>query len=292
MKRLLVTGASGFLGSRIIEYYRDRYEICAPSHTDMDITDKEKVAAVFRDFKPHMVVHSAAISDVGVCEREPEQSGKINVDGSRNVAEASAKIRAKCLVCSSDQVYVGSQVRGPHKEEEDVVPRNVYGREKLLAEEECLRLNPECVILRLSWMYETRTLKEGEHGDFFRTLAQRLQTAENLSYPVNDVRGITDVNEVVCNFERCMEIKGGVYNFGSPNDRNTYETVSVMFRELGWDEARLKKDEDSFRALPRDISMDQEKLKESGIIFPSTVESLVRNMRDILPIKEYEAQGE
>lgn len=141
-------------------------------------------------------------------------------------------------------------------------------------------------------MYDTRTLKEGEHGDFFRTLAQRLQTAENLSYPVNDVRGITDVNEVVCNFERCMEIKGGVYNFGSPNDRNTYETVSVMFRELGWDEARLKKDEDSFRALPRDISMDQEKLKESGIIFPSTVESLVRNMRDILPIKEYEAQGE
>ena len=125
MKRLLVTGASGFLGSRIIEYYRDRYEICAPSHTDMDITDKEKVAAVFRDFKPHMVVHSAAISDVGVCEREPEQSGKINVDGSRNVAEASAKIRAKCLVCSSDQVYVGSQVRGPHKEEEDVVPRTV-----------------------------------------------------------------------------------------------------------------------------------------------------------------------
>ena len=51
MKRLLVTGASGFLGSRIIEYYRDRYEICAPSHTDMDITDKEKVAAVFRDVR-------------------------------------------------------------------------------------------------------------------------------------------------------------------------------------------------------------------------------------------------
>lgn len=280
MKRLLVTGASGFLGSRIIEYYKDRYEICTPPHTEMDITDQEQVFRIFHDFRPHMVIHSAAISDVGMCEREPERSRKINVDGSRNIAEASAKVRAKCLVCSSDQVYFGSQRGGPHKEDEDAAPLNVYGREKLLAEEECLRQNPECVILRLSWMYDTRTLKEGEHGDFFRTLVSWLQASDMISCPVNDVRGITDVNEVVRNFERCTKLEGGVYNFGSFNDRNTYETVSAMFEELGWDTARLRKDEEAFGASPRDISMDQEKLEKSGITFPSTVESLVRSMRE------------
>ena len=130
MKRMLITGASGFLGSRIIEFYRDRYEICAPSHRDMDITDQEQVWEVFHDFKPDMVIHSAAISDVGMCEREPERSGKINVDGSRNIAMASGEFHAKCLFCSSDQVYFGSQVQGPHREDEKVIPRNVYGREK------------------------------------------------------------------------------------------------------------------------------------------------------------------
>lgn len=277
MRRLLITGASGFLGSRVIEYYRDRYEICAPSHKEMDITDREQVLAVFQDFKPHIVIHSAAISDVGMCEREPDRSRRINIDGSRNIAEASAELGAKCLFCSSDQIYFGSRVQGPHREDEGVVPLNVYGKEKLTAEAECLKKNSECVSLRLSWMYDTRTLREGEHSDFIRTLAQQLRTPDVLSYPANDVRGITDVNEVVRNLEKCAELKGGIYNFGSPNDKNTYETVFDMFKELGWDTTRLSKDEVSFGEAPRDISMDQKKLNDGGITFPATLESLIRN---------------
>lgn len=281
MKRMLITGTSGFLGSRIIEFYRDRYEICAPSHRDMDITDQEQVWEVFHDFKPDMVIHSAAISDVGMCEREPERSGKINVDGSRNIAMASGEFHVKCLFCSSDQVYFGSQVQGPHREDEKVIPRNVYGREKALAEAECLRVNPECVLLRLSWMYDTRTLKEEEHGDFFRTLASRLQASAPLSYPIHDIRGLTDVNEVIRNFENALELKGGIYNFGSPNHMNTYETVRAMFTALGWDPHRLSKNEEDFAENPRDISMDLRRSSDGGIEFSSTLDALVRNGRTL-----------
>lgn len=281
MKRLLVTGASGFLGRRIAEFYRGTYEVLTPGHREMDITDREKVSAVFHDFKPHFVIHAAAVSDVGMCEKEPERSWKMNVEGSRNIALASAELHSKCLMCSSDQIYFGSRIPGSHREDEDVNPLNVYGRQKKQAEEECLTENPKCVMLRLSWMYDTVTKSKYEHGDFFRTLALGLQKKEVLCCPVHDVRGITDVNEVVCNLEKAWELEGGVYNFGSPNDRNTYETVAAMFKELGWDAGRIRRNEEAFAPTPRDISMNVGKIDNNGILFSSTLEGLIRNGRTL-----------
>ncbi len=262
MKRLLITGASGFLGRRAAAFYSETCEICAPSRTELDITDLENVYAVFRRFKPHCVIHCAAVSDLGMCEKDPEGSWRINVDGSRNMAAAAAEFSAKCLLCGSDQVYFGNGIKGPHSEEEPIAPPTVYGREKKAAEEECLAVNPDCVILRLTWMYDTCTLAPQEHGDFFRTLADRLRTSAPLSYPVYDIRGITDVNEVIRNFKSALELNGGIYNFGSPNHRNTYETVRAMFTALGWDPRSLIKNEEAFAAAPRDISMSPEKLND------------------------------
>lgn len=279
MKRLLVTGASGFLGSRIVEFYSGKYEIHAPSHAEMDITDGGSVCAAFDSFHPDFVIHSAAISDLAVCEKEPEKSWRINVDGSRNIAAASARFHAKCLLCSSDQVYFGSEINNSHSEDESVEPINLYGREKKRAEEECLDQNPECVLLRLSWMYDIRTVNRQEHNDFFRTLISKLEASETLSYPIYDVRGITDVNEVVKNFEKALELPGGIYNFGSPNDKNTYETALSMFQELKWDVRRLRRNEEAFASKPRNISMDLQKLNDNGIFFSSTLEALVRNGR-------------
>lgn len=279
MKKLMVTGASGFLGSRTAEFYRRKYEVYTPSHREMDITDEKEVNAVFQDFRSDYVIHCAAISDIGECDREPERSRKINVDGSRNVAKASGRYGAKCLVCSSDQVYNGSRTKGPHGEEESIEPVNLYGREKQRAEEECLKENPECVMLRLSWMYDVHRGDRKEHGDFFTGLFSGLKGTEILRYPVYDIRGITDVNEVVENFEKAITLKGGIYNFGSPNDRNTYETVRAMFEELDWDTVRIGKNEETFAERPRDISMAQGKLNAGGIIFSPTVEALIRNGR-------------
>lgn len=279
MKRLLITGASGFLGRRAAAFYNDTYEICAPSRTELDITDPETVYAAFRRFRPHCVLHCAAVSDLGMCEKDPKGSWRINVGGSRNMAAAAAEFSAKCLLCGSDQVYFGNGIKGPHREDEPIAPPTVYGREKKAAEEECLAVNPDCVILRLTWMYDTCTLAPQEHGDFFRTLADRLRTWAPLSYPVYDIRGITDVNEVIRNFESALELTGGIYNFGSPNHRNTYETVRAMFTALGWDPRSLTKNEEAFAADPRDISMDTGKLNDSGITFSSTLDALARNGR-------------
>lgn len=286
MKKLLVTGASGFLGSRIVDFYKKKYEIYAPTHTEMDITKEESVNDIFSKYKPDIVIHCAAISDVGRCEREREKSWNINVNGSIHIAKASKKVNAKCILCSSDQVYFGSLEKGAHKEDEELQPFNLYGQGKLKAEEECQKVNKDCVLLRLSWMYDVKTVKEGEHSDFFKTLLLQLKGTDNMRFPIYDKRGITDVNEVVQKLEKTFDITGGVYNFGSPNEKNTFDTVYAVFEKLGFNTDRLEKNEEAFQTNPRNISMCQQKIKECGITFSSTEDGLLRNLGMIHHKKE------
>ncbi len=282
MEKMLITGATGFLGSRIKDYYKNQYEICTPSHREMEITDEDAVRMVFKREQPDLVIHCAAVSDTGKCEREPELSWKVNVDGCRNIAKAANDIGAKCLICSSDQVYFGSDIMEPHSEDEKLLPANLYGREKLQAEAECLNVNSDCVLLRLTWMYDTKSRSLHEHGDFMRTLLAKLDTDEILSYPIYDVRGITDVKEVIKNLQKAFALPGGVYNFGSPNEDSTYKTVEKLFEELGLCLERIQKNEVSFKEKPRNLAMSQKKLNSYGIEFSSTAEGLLRNLRKFI----------
>ncbi|MBQ4349630.1 MAG: sugar nucleotide-binding protein, partial [Clostridia bacterium] len=215
--KLLITGASGFLGGRAAAMLGDRFEVLAPGHAQLEITDREAVRRYFREARPDLVFHCAAMSDVGQCEREPERSRRINIDGARNIAGAASEIGAKCLLCSSDQVYAGSAVMEAHREDEAVEPAPLYGREKLSAERECLAVNPDAVLLRLTWMYDTETIVPGEKSDFFRGLLARRKEGAPLRYSLHDRRGLTYVRDVVRNLVPAFELPGGVYNFGSPN---------------------------------------------------------------------------
>lgn len=282
MKRLLITGTSGFLGGRIADYFKDKYEIYTPTHAQMDITDERSVRAVLEEYEPDAVIHCAGVSEPAVFERERERSWQINVDGSVNLAKASEKIRAKCLVCSSDQVYFGKQSVGPHREDAELSPVTPYGQGKLCAEQECLKVNPDCVMLRLSWMYDTHTRNEKEHGDLFRTLLRQIEQGEALRYPVYDRRGITDVREVIRNLEKVFEIPGGIYNFGSPNDMDTFRTMCTVFQNVGLEVDRISRNEEAYRDNPRDLCMCMDKVAAVGICFPTTVDSLTDNLRQYL----------
>lgn len=280
MKKLLITGATGFLGSRIAAYYKGRYEILTPTHREMDITDALSVESVIKAWKPDIVIHCAAVSDVGTCEKNPEDTWRINVKGSENIAQACKEVSAKCILCSSDQVYFGSTGKKPHEEDEHLMPANHYGRQKLHAEQSCLQINPDSVHLRLSWMYDKHSLLAGEHGDFVRTLLAHMEQNQEISYPVYDMRGITNVWEVVKNLEKAWELPGGVYHFGSPNDQSTYETAVKLFERLGLCDSILRPNEQAFCDAPRNLVMSQEKVNQYQITFSHTLDGLYEAMKE------------
>jgi dTDP-4-dehydrorhamnose reductase len=153
MKKLLITGASGFVGCRVVARWRNEYAVFAPSHAELDITDRESVDSYFLQHTPDVVVHLAALSNTGYCEQNPDESYRVNVEGAANIARAAALCRAKLIFFSSDQVYNGNIESGLLSEDVPVAPENVYGRHKLEAEERVLYFNPNTVVLRATWMY-------------------------------------------------------------------------------------------------------------------------------------------
>ena len=271
MKKMLITGGSGFLGSRVARYFAKEYEVYSPSHAEMDITQACDVNRVMEAIRPDVVIHSAAMADVGQCQREPEISWARNVTGSVNVARAAGRVKARCLLCRSDQVYFA-------------VPSNLYAKEKLTAEQEGLAVNPDCVFLRLSWMYDPALTSVSQHSDFFTNLLPKLYTEEEVAFAVHDRRGITDVNEVIRNMEKALGLPGGIYDFGAPNDKSMYQTVVSLFSRLGLDTGRVKGNETAFREAPRDMTMKQEILNRHGIYFTDTTDALVENFRKHIAI--------
>lgn len=280
--KLLITGGTGFLGRRAAAYLKSLgFQVLTPSHSQLDITREGPLRDWFRENRPQAVIHTAAVSDTGLCQRQPEWSATINVDGCIRLAECCRDFGSRLLICSSDQVYSGSPFPGPHKETEAVSPNNVYGNQKRLAEQKCLEILPDTVCLRLSWMY-SREQFPGEHGHFLTTLKEALtEESKPLTWPVHDHRGITDADDVVKNLPAALNLPGGIYNFGAENDANPYETVKNLLTQLNMFSAlrRLTPNEEAFRENPRDISMDTAKIRSHGICFPATAEGLLAAMK-------------
>nr|WP_294463873.1 sugar nucleotide-binding protein [uncultured Sellimonas sp.] len=269
-----VTGADGFLGSRILRFYEEKYEMKGYRHSDMDFTDEEAVRTVLSKDCPDLLIHTAAISDVGACERDPEYSEKVNVDGVRIVAKICREINARLIFCSSDQVYVGNGETMPHREGERLSPPTVYGRQKIRAEELAFQEQPDTAALRLSWMFASDFREGKEHGNLISTVSQAVAAGEQIRYPVHDYRSITDVWEVVRNLEYLFRVPAGIYNFGSENDRSTYELVKEFLESAGIGTGILEKNEEAFREQPRNLRMNTEKAAKLGVHFLSSVEAL------------------
>ena len=183
--KILITGGKGMLG-RTLQSRFSAYDVTVADLPDCDILNKASVAGVFAQCDPDIVVHCAAMTDVDGCETSREKALKINEEGARNVAIASAAMDARLIAISTDYVFSGNLDEGKTQWHEQDVPRpqTVYGASKFAGEQMIMSLYPEAVILRTAWLY-------GEGGpSFVHTIAKRLQEEDETPLKVvNDQYG-------------------------------------------------------------------------------------------------------
>jgi len=148
--RIFVTGGSGQLGWAVAEVFADT-ELYLGDHRANDITHPEIIEAI-SGFKPDVVIHAAAMTDVDECERNREQAFLVNEHGTRYVAQGAEKSGAVMVYISSDYVYDGTKSE-PYVETDMPCPVNVYGQSKLAGEQATREQVKRWLIVRTSWVY-------------------------------------------------------------------------------------------------------------------------------------------
>jgi len=159
MEKLIITGASGLLGSKIVKLTKKNYRAIPlhntrplyPNSLKLNITERKQLLDLFSKLKPDITIHTAAETNVDRCETQKKLAWKINVEGTRNVAEACSKTSAKMVYISTDYVFDGK--KGLYTEEDTPNPINHYGITKLEGENQVKKLCKNHIILRTSVLY-------------------------------------------------------------------------------------------------------------------------------------------
>ena len=256
---ILVTGASGFVGNKIMQICDN--VIACPS---LKGASEDDVKRMVEKMQPDAIIHTAAISDIGTCQADPEASYIANVMLPIHLAKASKHIKLVCF--SSDQVYSGATEEGPYSEDM-VCPNNVYAKHKLEMEQRVLDIDPDAVLLRAEWMYDYYLKK----SNYFMKMITASDTVQVSS---KNFRGITYVKEVAENMDSVMRLPGGAYNFGSETDKSMYAITKEFFSLIGRNI--------SIEDIPasHNLWMNCEKARKYGVVFSSVEDGLKKCARD------------
>jgi len=148
-----VPGGNGLLaGAMNATLSAAGWTVLAPSRAELDISDESRVRRVFADFKPDFVINCASTGNVDRCEREPEWAFSVNEMGPRLLSRACRQTGAQMVHTSTDYVFDGTK-QGFYTQEDEPLPRSVYGKSKLAGEIAVREEAERFYIVRTSWLF-------------------------------------------------------------------------------------------------------------------------------------------
>ena len=155
--KVLVTGASGLLGSRMLRAFPPDWQVTGTCHSrpvaglvQCPLSGSHCAGDLIRDGDFDWVVHCAAIRSPDVCDKDPQRAMTVNAEGARQVAVAAADAGAGIAYASTDYVFPGS--RPPYAERDATAPLNTYGESKLAGEHHVLSV-PRGLVVRMPALY-------------------------------------------------------------------------------------------------------------------------------------------
>ena len=230
MKKILVTGATGQLGSelKVLSENYSQYEWFFADRNQVSLDNFAVLKNQLEAIQPNVILNSAAYTAVDKAESEPELADTVNNLAVGIIAQYANDNKVKLIHISTDYVFDGTSSVAL-TEEAITEPINIYGASKRAGELSCLEANPNSVIIRTSWVYSN-------FGNNFVKTMQRLLKERDTIGVVNDQIGsptyAADLAQVMIDILNADKWIPGIYNYSNEGEISWYEFV-LAIQEIG-----------------------------------------------------------
>ena len=273
--RLVVTGAKGMLGHRVVAEARRRgHDVIGTDLPELDLVDESAVDAFVRDAAPDAIVNCAAYTDVDACEENETLATRVNGDAAGNVARRGVHV----VHVSTDYVFAGDG-RRPYVESDPVGPLTAYGRSKLAGEELVRAADPGHAIVRTAWLF-------GDGGkNFVDTMLRLGADRDEVSVVFDQVGSPTWTGHLAPALIDLAESgAGGVFHATGDGACSWFELAIEAMRVRDLDCRVVAVTTDEFpRPAPRPAFSVLDTEREDGVRLPDWREGVAQHVKEVVP---------
>jgi dTDP-4-dehydrorhamnose reductase len=244
MDKVLIVGGTGLVGNALLRTWTAQgADVAAATYhchasggfLQLDMQDEAQVKALLSEHRPTVVAVPAANPFVDYCQLHPEQTRRVNVAGTLNVARACKAIGARMIFYSSDYVFDG--LKGHYTEEDAPSPINEYGRQKAETERGVLALDPRNLVIRTSgaygWQWEPKNFVLQVRGHL--SAGRPMRVAEGLRYNPTYVENLAEITAALV-----AAGEGGIFHVVGGEEILRGEFAVRAARALGLDDALIQ----------------------------------------------------
>jgi dTDP-4-dehydrorhamnose reductase len=208
--RITILGAGGRLGAALTREYREKFDVVGFNHAQLDLAKSNQIRERLSLREFDVVVNCAAMTNVDLCESQPEQAFAINAEVPKHLAEICSEKKTKLIHFSTDYVFDGEK-REPYVETDPAKPISVYGESKRAGEENVLAMQDRHLVVRVSWVFGP------DRPSFIDSMIRRAREEEHIDAIADKFSTPTytrDIGEMLPQFFD-VDVPGGVLHFAN-----------------------------------------------------------------------------